>query len=173
MKHMGRDEWMSQIVDRYEGPLVRYALQVTGDLEAARDVVQDVFLRLWQADAERLEGRLAEWLFRVCRNRALDLRRKDCRLQPMNEPSWRETASPEPSPDKAAALKENAGEMLRFLAMLPPNQQEVIRLKFQNQLSYQEISRVIQLSETNVGFLIHTAIKTLRQKMKCARQTTT
>ena len=169
---MGRDEWMRQVVERYEGPLVRYALRVTGDLEAARDVVQDVFLRLWQADTERLEGRLAEWLFRVCRNRALDLHRKDSRLQQMDEPSWRATASPEPSPDKATALKENAREMLRLLATLPPNQQEVIRLKFQNQLSYQEISRVIRLSETNVGFLIHTAIKTLRQKMRCAHETT-
>lgn len=169
---MERDEWMGQVVDRYEGPLVRYALRITGDLEAARDVVQDVFLRLWQADAERLEGRLAEWLFRVCRNRALDLHRKDRRLQPMDEPAWRATASPEPSPDNATTLKENTREMLQHLATLPPNQQEVIRLKFQNQLSYQEISQVVRLSETNVGFLIHTAIKTLRQKMRPAQPAT-
>ena len=45
---------------------------------------------------------------------------------------------------------------------LPPNQREVIRLKFQNDLSYREIAEVTQLTETNVGFLLHTGLKKLR-----------
>jgi DNA-directed RNA polymerase specialized sigma24 family protein len=48
---------------------------------------------------------------------------------------------------------------------LPKNQREVLRLKFQCDLSYKEISAVTQLSVTNVGFLIHTAIKTLRKEL--------
>ena len=40
-----------------------------------------------------------------------------------------------------------------------------MRLKFQNGLSYKEIAHITNLSVTNVGFLIHTAIKTLRQRM--------
>jgi len=52
------------------------------------------------------------------------------------------------------------------LDSLPLNQQEVVRLKFQNDLSYQEISRITKLSVSNVGFLIHTAIKTIRRKLK-------
>ena len=47
---------------------------------------------------------------------------------------------------------------------LPPNQQEVIRLKFQQGFSYKEISRITQLSVTNVGFLIHTAVTRLRRE---------
>jgi RNA polymerase sigma-70 factor (ECF subfamily) len=47
---------------------------------------------------------------------------------------------------------------------LPHNQQEVIRLKFQNGFSYKEISRITQLSVSNVGFLIHTAIKALQRE---------
>ena len=51
----------------------------------------------------------------------------------------------------------------RLMAGLPPNQQEVLRLKFQHSLSYREISSITGLSETNVGFLIHVGIKRLRE----------
>jgi RNA polymerase sigma-70 factor (ECF subfamily) len=55
--------------------------------------------------------------------------------------------------------------VLRLIGRLPHNQQEVVRLKFQNGFSYQEISRITDLSVTNVGFILHTAIKALRQQM--------
>ena len=61
--------------------------------------------------------------------------------------------------------KERFEEVLRFLERLPENQREVIRLKFQGDLSYKEISEVTGLSVSNVGFLIHTGIKRLRSLM--------
>jgi RNA polymerase sigma-70 factor (ECF subfamily) len=61
--------------------------------------------------------------------------------------------------------KEKFEEVLRFLERLPENQREVIRLKFQGDLSYKEISEVTGLSVSNVGFLIHTGIKRLRSMM--------
>jgi RNA polymerase sigma-70 factor (ECF subfamily) len=57
-------------------------------------------------------------------------------------------------------------QVLRVLDMIPENQQEVIRLKFQNGFSYREISGVTGLSVTNVGFLIHTGLKSIRQRMR-------
>jgi DNA-directed RNA polymerase specialized sigma subunit, sigma24 homolog len=48
---------------------------------------------------------------------------------------------------------------------LPKNQREVIYLKFQCDLSYKEISDITKLSVTNVGFLIHTAVRNIRQQM--------
>jgi RNA polymerase sigma factor (sigma-70 family) len=55
---------------------------------------------------------------------------------------------------------------MSLLTALPPNQREVVRLKFQNQLSYREISNLTRLTETNIGFLLHTALKTLRQRFE-------
>jgi RNA polymerase sigma-70 factor (ECF subfamily) len=52
---------------------------------------------------------------------------------------------------------------------LPPNQQEVVRLKFQNGFSYKEISRITELSVGNVGFLIHTAVARLRTEFAAQR----
>jgi RNA polymerase sigma-70 factor (ECF subfamily) len=53
---------------------------------------------------------------------------------------------------------------------LPRNQQECIRLKFQSGLSYKQISDVTNLTATNVGFLIHTGLKTLRQRLAAERR---
>ena len=61
--------------------------------------------------------------------------------------------------------QESTTKALRYLSRLPENQQEVIRLKFQHGLSYKQISSVTRLSVTNVGFLIHTGLKTLRHRM--------
>ena len=53
----------------------------------------------------------------------------------------------------------------RLLGALPERQAEAIRLKFQQRLSYREIAGVLSVSETNVGFLIHTGLKALRAQM--------
>ena len=77
----------------------------------------------------------------------------------------RETASDERSQSALVEQSETVSRVLELLDTLPENQQEVVRLKFQNGLSYREISEVTQLSVTNVGYLLHTAIKALRQQM--------
>ena len=75
-------------------------------------------------------------------------------------------ASSDPSPAAQAEQRDTASEVLRLLARLPKNQQEVVRLKFQYGLTYREITQVTNLTIGNVGFLIHTAIKTIRRQMQ-------
>jgi RNA polymerase sigma factor (sigma-70 family) len=158
-----RHDWMRDVLKQHEGPLLRYATRLTGNLDTARDVVQDTFLKLCREKPERLNSHLAEWLFTVCRNRALDVLRKERRLRPLPET---ELASAEPTPSDAASRSEAEHDVFRALDGLPANQQEVIRLKFQNGLSYREIARITDLSVSNVGFLIHTGLKTLRQRVR-------
>ena len=62
---------VGEALREYERPLVSYALGITGNLEQARDVVQDTFLKLCNQDPAKLDGHLAQWLYTVCRNRAL------------------------------------------------------------------------------------------------------
>lgn len=159
-------EWVRTALREHEGALIRYAAQITGDLDRARDVVQDTFLKLCAESPARLDGHLKEWLFTVCRNRALDVMRKEHRMKPMDQIQLEDNVSREPSPAAQAEQNENANQALRLLDALPANQKEVVRLKFQGGLSYKEISRVTNLSVSNVGFLMHTAIKTLRQQMQ-------
>jgi len=159
-------EWMRSVLDRFEGPLVRYAAQITGDLERARDVAQDTFVRLCAEDRARVEPHLAEWLFTVCRNRALDVRRKESRMTPLDDEQLAACASDDPPPSAAAEQREETNQVLQLIEELPENQREVVRLKFQAGLSYKEISQVTKLSVGNVGFLLHTALKTVRQRLR-------
>src|SRR5437773_11525139 len=70
----------------------------------------------------------------------------------------------QPMPFDQLQQKEATRFLLRIVATLPPRQQEVIQLKFQNDLSYQQIADIMQTNANNVGVLLHTALKTLRQR---------
>lgn len=161
-----RTEWVRSALDQYSGPLTRYAARITGDPDRARDAVQETFIRLCAVEQSQVDGHLPEWLFTVCRNRALDSRRKESRMQTLTDEQLNASATEEPSPAAVAEQRETSNRVLRILGTLPPNQQEVIRLKFQNDLSYKEISRVTKFTVTNVGFLIHTGMKTLRARLQ-------
>ena len=73
--------------------------------------------------------------------------------------------SREPNQPAATEQQETTQRVLQFVEGLSENQREVVRLKFQNGLSYREISAITQLSVSNVGYLIHTAIRKLRAEL--------
>jgi RNA polymerase sigma factor (sigma-70 family) len=157
--------WVRSAVERFEGPLTLYASRMLGDAESARDVVQDTFLRLCGQSRDELDGRLAEWLFTVCRNRALDVLRKESRMTQLSEEQVQIRTSPEPGPPDILETRESTARVLGLLDALPKNQREVIRLKFQNGFSYQEIARISGHSVGNVGYLIHVGLKTIRGQL--------
>jgi RNA polymerase sigma-70 factor (ECF subfamily) len=157
--------WLQTVLDQFEGPLLRYAHRITGDLELARDVVQETFLRLCRENRAALEGHLARWLFHVCRNRALDVQRKEQRMSVASDLDLH-TLPGGAGPPELLALRETNSRLLDLLDGLPDNQQEVIRLKFQNDLTYKEIAGITGHSLSNVGFLLHTGLKRLRELMK-------
>jgi len=156
--------WIEPVVDQWERPLVRYALSITGDLEQARDVVQETFLRLHREEGRRsVPVHLAAWLFKVCRHRALDVRKKENRMKSLGEEQMRVLPSGEASHTSLAERRDTSAEIAGLMAALPESQQEVLRLRFEHEMTYREISDVTGLTVTNVGYLLHTAIKTLRQ----------
>lgn len=158
-------EWVKTALERFEGPLIRYAARITGDIDRARDVVQDTFLRLCATDRAKVDGHLAAWLYTVCRNRAIDVSRKERRMVALDEAHAGLGTAPDPSPSATAERRDAQNQVSVVVGTLPENQQEVIRLKFQDSMSYRQISEVMGLSVSNVGYLIHTAIKTIRQRL--------
>jgi RNA polymerase sigma factor (sigma-70 family) len=154
-------------LDQYESSLIAYTAGIlNGDLERAREVVQDAMLKLYLTDPERVRENLKAWLFTVCRNRALDILRKDQRLDLGNEDALGLAVSFEPDPAENADVQEMHARLWQMVDRLRPNQREVIRLKFMHDCSYQEIANVTGLSIGNVGFIMHTAIKKLRDLMR-------
>ncbi|RXK53319.1 sigma-70 family RNA polymerase sigma factor [Oleiharenicola lentus] len=158
--------FVSDAVARHQAPLLRYATRLLhGDADRAQDVVQDTFVRLMAQPPEQVDGHVAEWLFTVCRNRVTDVLRKEGRMSLFAEGQAERLTAAEPRPGSKMERAEQHAAVLQLIEKLPPNQQEVVRLKFQNGFSYQEISRITSLSVTNVGFILHTAIKSLRHQM--------
>ena len=68
-----RRQWVLAALERHEAPLTRYTLRLLGEEDSAREAVQHAFLQLCEQSPEELEGREAQWLYTVCRNKALDL----------------------------------------------------------------------------------------------------
>jgi RNA polymerase sigma factor (sigma-70 family) len=159
-----KPEDFEQILHRFEIPLLQYARRITGDREQARDVVQETFIKFQRNGALRREDEPATWLFTVCRNAALNVCRKERRMMHLDEQLIEARESEQPMPFNQLEQKEAAGFLLRIVATLPPRQQEIIQLKFQNDLSYQQIAKIMQTTANNVGVLLHTALKTLRQR---------
>lgn len=158
-----REKFIEQAMVDFESPLIGYAITILNDPELARDVVQDTFLRLCQQDPDKVRDSLKSWLFTVCRNRALDVLRKDKRIQPLEEERWKKIAVSSLQPDEQADCQERISVAMRLLNRLSDNQREVIILKFQQGLSYEEISKITGLTSGNIGFLIHAGLKRVRE----------
>ena len=153
-----------EIFRRFELPLLQYASRIIGDRDRARDVVQETFVQLQRSPREQLDHAPAKWLFTVCRNRALNVCRKEKRMTYLDQEILETRAADEAAPNDQLERKEATGFLLRIVGTLPPRQQEIIQLKFQNGLSYQEISEITELSVSNVGVILHNALKTLHQR---------
>lgn len=158
--------------EEHAAALTAYAASLLrGDWDRARDVVQDAFVRLHR-QSEREGGRLPSpaaalksWLYTVTRNRAIDLIRKDKPMNAMIDVTTLSVSDASPDPAAAAERRDTQARLARVMDRLPANQREVIRLKFQADLSYREIAEVTELSVGNVGFLLHTGLKRLRTLM--------
>ena len=153
-------------LDQHESTLIAYTASILGgDIERARDVVQDAMLRLYLTEPDRVRENLKSWLFTVCRNRAFDILRKEQRLDLGNEEVIEAATDHEPDPSQSAGMHELYEHIWGCVDRLRPNQREVVRLKFLHDCSYQEIAGITGLSVGNVGFIMHHAIKKLREVM--------
>lgn len=157
----------------FEIPLIKYAVSILGDLEQARDVVQDTFLKLYKQDPEKVRKKVKSWLFTVCRNHCYDLIKRNRRTSNLEEDEISYITSNDDNPFQVISFLEGREEidekikiLYSLIEELPSRQREVMRLKFQANLSYKEIAETIGISTSNVGFVMHSALKKLREDMK-------
>ncbi|MEM9416532.1 MAG: sigma-70 family RNA polymerase sigma factor [Planctomycetota bacterium] len=172
---------LTAAVQHYHRPLVGYARHLVGDLERARDIAQDTLMKMClqppDVFANDLEPRLAAWLFTVCRNRAIDVLRKEQRMQPTEPTAMDRHAAPKRpalsggagastgGPSQLAEQRDSIDTLMGLVETLPERQREVIRLRFHGQLAYRQIADVTGHSVSHVGVLLHEAIKALRSEM--------
>ena len=159
------NDWIQQAIKDHEGSLLRYALSFVSEIETARDIVQETFLSLCRQQYDDLRPKLAQWLFTVCRNRAIDFQRKESHMRPSNNFVIGDQPDASASPESSLVRDETAANLWQQVATLTDRQQEVLRLKFSGGLSYREIAGVTGLTVSNVGVTLHTAITKLKTNM--------
>ena len=155
-------ETIEELFAALESPLLSYAQRLVGRLGVAEDIVQEAFMKLHAQFGEVREPR--RWLYRTVHNQALNHRRasnKFITLHPAAAPgeTAADAADPQPLPDEQIARWEGIGLVRLSLETLDDRSREIIRLKFNENLSYQEISARTGLKVGHVGYLLHHALK--------------
>lgn len=157
--------WLTNTFREHELPLVAYAAHLLNDKDRACDVVQDAFVRLCKQDRSQIESGVKAWLYRVCRNRALDILKKERRMKTLDDATAATEVSKEAPPDSKLQQQESSSKAQSLICELPDRQQEVIRLKVHGGLSYREISEITGLSVSNVGYLLSTGLQAVRTRL--------
>jgi RNA polymerase sigma-70 factor (ECF subfamily) len=167
-----RRSWVLAALDRFEGRLVRYCARLLADEETARDVVQHAFLRMCDQSPEKLAGREAAWLYTVCRNKALDLLRRQAQRNGSPREDEQEMVgvarSAEPNPAELAETEELYAVLQRLVVELPRNQQEMVEMWSQG-VAYAEIAQITGVTVGAARVTVHRAIARLRRHPQVRR----
>jgi RNA polymerase sigma factor (sigma-70 family) len=168
-------EKLDDIIKDNEAGLLRYAGRLLGDYESARDIVQDAFLRLLKqnhkkGNVDSIENTRA-WLYKTTRNLCYDkFRSAKNRLEITIETSTFDRMTDESSePDAELEKKEKMQLIKEQINKLNPRSREIVVLKLEHERSYKEIAEIMDISATNVGFILHKAMKELAQGLKGMR----
>ncbi|GLQ48399.1 hypothetical protein GCM10007862_34500 [Dyella lipolytica] len=161
---------LKTLIEQYQFRLVRYLVSLLGRRDGVDDFVQETWLRVLERGAS-YDGhsRFEPWLFRVARNIAFDAMRK----RPMFSLDSNEgdgirssSASGEPSPYMLAARTQDAERLAHSLQTLEPVYREALVLRFQEDLSLQEISVIVGAPVSTVASRIYRGLATLRPQFE-------
>lgn len=160
--------WVLAQLAAHERHLLRYVRRMVGSEEAARDVVQHSFLQLCDIGQQGVGADARPWLFRVCRNRVIDMRRRNLFQEEHLQSLEHEQAgaysvfSREPNPAELAERGELCERVWLLAGKLSPAQREVVFLWCEG-FSYAEISTITEHAEGYVRVLAHRALQALRE----------
>jgi len=158
------------LVRRHQGPLYNFCLRMLSQSEDAADVAQETFVQLY-SHLGRLDEReaIAPWLFRVARNRCIDVIRRR-RTVPLtvdddSAPGF-DPADDEPLPDELAERADLQRLLARAIETLPPAYAEVVSLRYAGDRSFAEIAQILDCDEGAARVRFHRAKALLRRQLR-------
>jgi RNA polymerase sigma factor (sigma-70 family) len=162
---------IEQVFAALESPLLAYARRILGDFNAAEDIVQDAFMKL-HAQFQKVTAPQA-WLYRTVHNLAIDHQRRASKVVLMSPSTGGEESSPindvsdsQPMPDEQIARWEGIGLVRLVIETLDDRSRELVRLRFNEDLSYKEIAERTKLTVGHVGYLLHHALKAIAVELE-------
>ncbi|MBT8036634.1 MAG: sigma-70 family RNA polymerase sigma factor [Verrucomicrobiae bacterium] len=155
---------IEDIFEAEETPLLRYAYGMVMRREVAEEIVQDAFLKLHKHWKDIDQPRA--WLYRATRNLSLNYLRKYQRESLTEDSDMEPTAHD--LPDVELGRMEAIGTLRILIEELPTADRELIRLKYDDELSYGRIGEALELSTGNVGYKLHHLLKHLSEALQKA-----
>ena len=172
----GNQQAFEALVIRHQASILNLVYRFIGDRTKAQDLAQEVFLRVWQAaKSYKPEAKFTTWIYRItanlCFNELKSSRRKKMFqfLRPETDQEARteeELPDNSPSAEDLLLAKERSRQITEALQSLPENQRMAIILKRYDDLSYEEIARVLGCSVSAVESLLVRAKRTLQEKLE-------
>lgn len=162
----GNREAITDLYDRLAPHLLNYLARLTGDTDAAEDLVQDLFVIVWR-DAKRFRGQssVRTWLFGIAHHLGVTaLRRK--RMLPLDESVRNSLAAPCPGPDDLAALAIDRERLTRAIETLSVAHRAVIELVFYHGLARAEVAQTLGCPLGTVKSRLHYALRALSCAMR-------
>ena len=172
----GIEEAYEQLIERFQQPVYGLVYRLIGNQSDACDVVQDVFLKVFRGVASfREQSSLRTWIYRIAINEAYNHRRwfvRHCKhevpLEHEREDEWRcldYAADPGQSPYDQALESENRSLIEQALARINPDFSTAVVLRDIENLSYEEIADILQLSLGTVKSRILRGRESLRREL--------
>ncbi len=166
-----------ELVEKYKRPVTNAIYRMLGDATEAEDLAQNVFVQVYKsAHRYRAAAKFSTWLFTITRNLCLNeiRRRSRHRAESLDAPHPDDEDRPGHqfedaknfSPPEALLQEELEQKIQQALSELPDNQRIAIVLCRQEELSYEDIARVLGCSVSATKSLIHRGRETLKQKLK-------
>jgi len=162
----GNNDAFSRIYELYAEPLIEYASRKLQSIEEARDLIQDLFIYLWEKRADlTINQSLRAYLFRALNRRILNhYRKNNTREEYASYLSKMEHAFTDP--DQSVEIKELQQNIQFALSKMPNKVREIYRLSREEYLSVREIAQHLNLSEQTVKNQLTTALSIIRQVLK-------
>jgi RNA polymerase sigma-70 factor (ECF subfamily) len=161
-----------QLVERHQNAVIGTVAKMLGNHSEAEDIAQQVFLRIWRnAKRYRPDAKFTTYLFTITRNLVFNETRRKSRKKEVSSDEREENsnqlieASPDRQPDAELLQAELQHAVDEAIAALPETQRMAVVLRRYEQLSYEEIAVVLDLSVSAVKSLLFRARTTLREAL--------
>ncbi len=172
----GDEEAFEILVTRHQTPVLNLIYRFLGDRAQAKDLAQEVFLRVWQtAKTYEPKAKLTTWIYRIATNLCLNelkaARRRKWfpfhRSEEGTDDAIEDTYSDDsPNAEDLLLARERTRKISEALQTLPANQRMALVLKRYDDLPYEEIARIMDCSVSAVESLLVRAKKALQEKLK-------
>ena len=156
----------ARLVQKHANNLYAQALAYTKSTEAARDIVQDIFLKIWdsRANLERIES-FENYLYIMTRNRIISVMRKKL-LEPVTDSLQELVEETGPSAEQRLSFKQAEELLEKGIELLPPQRRAVFVLSRKEGLSYAEIGERLGISSSTVKGHMIQALNSLREHFR-------